>query len=257
MTTLVGASTWRTILWGALLVVVLAAIVGIIAFWVVTQAPRTDPETNCRLDRRDPAHVVVLIDQSDPFRESDLQWVEQVLHNETNAVATYGRVSALALTSTPYEPSLLFSRCSPGSPEGVNEAFRNKAFVELEWRRQLFNPLMGVTREALVNLRQDRSPIAEAIVEIASRSDFTSAVPQRRIVIISDMLQNSPDYSYYDSGLSVSRFESALGSVMPDLTGVEVSVHIVPRRSHNVDVRRLEGFWRQAIERQGGSFSVQ
>lgn len=248
---------WKNIIWLLVLAVVAAGMIGIFATWYGSRAPAITPETGCRRDGSYPAHVVILIDQSDPFRETDIQWVDRIVAEETRGVIDYGKVTLLALTAQSYEPREVFTRCSPGSPIRVNQSIRNRDFIEIEWRRKLYEPLRAAVGEVLTQRVQARSPLAEALVEIAGRADFTPDVPERRIVIISDLVQNSDDFSFYQSGTASSEFErTAVASRLGELSGVSVRVHIVPRRSYDFSQTRIQTFWRRVLERRNAALEV-
>jgi hypothetical protein len=50
----------------------LSGVFGLFALVAFNIPPSRDaPNTSCRMDRKDPAHTVILIDQSDPFNPND------------------------------------------------------------------------------------------------------------------------------------------------------------------------------------------
>ena len=50
--------------WRGAIGVMLFSVIGIFSVAAFHSAPALDPETACRMDRQDPAHTILLIDQS-------------------------------------------------------------------------------------------------------------------------------------------------------------------------------------------------
>lgn len=234
----------RNILWGALIVLVLAAI-GVILAWFFTHRPMPVDQLNCRRDGATPAHSIILIDQSDPFNSDDRLWVDKELDDAARELPRYSRATLLGLTRTPYQLAGSFRRCTPGSPNDVNELTDNRGFIEVEWRERFYEPMRLAAEEIMRDAEEPRSPIIEALETIADRADFTPQQQQRRIVIVSDMVQNSEGFSFLESGISWSAFQrTPLYRALPELRGVEIEVHIVPRRGSSIPPERIRAFWR-------------
>ena len=72
--------------WRGLIALMVTGVFGLFAAAALTAPPATMGDTACRLDRNDPAHTVVLIDQSDPFNENDMDWVATPIDGEARAL---------------------------------------------------------------------------------------------------------------------------------------------------------------------------
>ena len=66
-------------------------------------------------------------------------------------------------------------------------------------------------------LKEVANPILEAMARLGQTENFSPAAPARRIVIVSDMLQNSDLFSAYGGG-------GALPQNMPDARSVAIDV---------------------------------
>lgn len=234
----------QNILWGAVILLVLATI-GVILAWFFTHRPMPVDQLNCQVSGVVPAHSIILIDQSDPFNADDRLWVEKELDDAARELPRYSRATLLGLRRTSYQLTGDFRRCTPGSPNDVDELTGNRGFVEVEWRERFYEPMRAAAEDIMRDAEEPRSPLIEALESIAGRADFTAEQQQRRIVIVSDMVQNSEAFSFLESGISWSAFQhTPLYGSLPDLRGVEIEVHIVPRRGSSIPPERIRAFWR-------------
>ena len=232
--------------WRSAIGVMVANVFGLFAVAAFNRAPPTDPVTACRMDMKDPAHTIVLIDQSDPFNPNDFGWVSQFLDTEARALPKYGRLSVLTPRSAdPYNPNMVFSACTPGSVEDANPIFQNPQMIDDTWRDTFYMPLSETVETALLDTRQPTSPLAETLYAIGDRADFQRDSKGRRIVIVSDLMQHSDAFSFYRQGADFQAFGgSGLGQEVPSLDAVEVVARIMPRQNYDLPITDIRSFWR-------------
>ena len=103
-----------------------------------------------------------------------------------------------------------------------------------------------------------RSPIIEAVDGAVDAPDFGSTVKARRLVIVSDMAQNSPELSEYrgeGSGLEVP--DAVRGELARDLHGVAVRIHYVRRPElASIQTAAQRDFWRDWFTSQGAGVKL-
>lgn len=247
-----GPVFWRYSIGG-----MLAAVFALFAFIAFNVAPATDVETACRIDRMDPAHTVLLIDQSDPFNPNDFGWVSEFVNAEARMLPKYGRLTVLTPNSAaPYSPRTVFVGCSPGSADDANPILQNPQMVEATWRSQFFDPLKESIEETLLETEQASSPLSEAIYAVGDRADFQRTVDNRRFVIVSDLMQHSDSFSFYRAGADVEAYaESSLGTEVPALEGVDVVARIVPRKEYDLPMDSVKTFWAGYFQGAGAQYA--
>lgn len=247
-----GPLFWRTAIGG--MVAAVFALFAVVAFNI---EPATDIETACRVDREDPAHTILLIDQSDPFNANDFDWVNEFINTEARLLPRYGRLTVLTPNSDrPYQPNTIFIGCSPGSSEEANPILQNPQMIEATWRSEFFEPLKAKVEAALTEDEQASSPLSEAIYAVADRADFHPDVENRRFVIVSDLMQHSSGFSFYRTGADVEAFAaSQLGKETPSLKGVEVVARIVPRKEYDLPMDTVKTFWAGYFDGAGAKYS--
>lgn len=237
--------------WRFLMVLAFLILAGVVAVFAVLQ-PKPVNEFGCRRDGVVAQHTVVLIDQSDPFAEQDVRWAQKVISDESRRLGKYGRLTLVGLRSeTPYEPEEVFSRCSPGVRS--NGWTDNPRMIEDTFLEAFSDPLAFETETLLAQIEQPSSPLVEALIGIADRSDFSSSIRDRRVVLVSDLIQNSPELSHLRTGaVDFSSVEdSRFDTEKPKLDGVQVVVRVVPRRTYRFPKEDLVDFWVQMFEASG------
>lgn len=246
-----SATIWR----GAILAMV-SGTIALFATAAFMQPPTLDEATGCRLDRKDPAHTVLLIDQSDPFAENDLGWVTDLLEAEARALPRHGRLTVIVPDAArPHEPDVRFSACTPGSAADANPVFQNPAMIEAAWTNDFHAPLKTEVTAVLRDKSAPESPLMETLYAVADRADFQPARKNRRIVIVSDLMQHSADFSFYRSGADWDAFGTTrLAATLPDMDGVTVAARVVPRQEYDLPLSEVKAFWRDWFGAAGAGF---
>ena len=234
-----------------------AGVFGLFALIAFNMPPETDVQTACRIDGQDAAHTILLIDQSDPFSKNDFGWVEKFVDEEARSLPKYGRLTVVTPSvRDPYAPAQVFSRCSTGSAEAANPILENPRMIEDNWRSAFREPLGHAIKTVLEEDTAPSSPLAEALYAIFDRADFQSGVDHRRVVIVSDLMQNSKSFSMYKAGADFEKFRTTpLGPQIRDVGGVEVVARIVPRTDYPLPLSDLKDFWRIYFTEANARFS--
>ncbi|MEQ8559817.1 MAG: hypothetical protein RIB03_16015 [Henriciella sp.] len=243
--------------WRGMIGAMLASVFGLFALAAFSANPATTAETGCRMDRKDPAHTIVMIDQSDPFNPNDLGWVNEFIDSEARTLPRFGRLTVVTPNSDdPYDAKIVYSHCSPGSAEHANAFLQNPRMIEDTWRETFYKPLSTEIETALTDTRQPSSPLFEAVYSIADRADFQASRGDRRIILISDLMQHSEEFSFYRTGTDEAAFaETRLADQVPEMDGVEIVARVVPRQEYDLPMSEVKGFWRDYFARTGAEFS--
>lgn len=242
--------------WRGAIVTMLASVFGVFAVAAFHTSPALDTETACRMDHKDPAHTVILLDQSDPFNANDLGWVREFVDAEARSLPKHGRLTVMTPNhSDPYNPNEVFVHCSPGAAADANPILQNPRMIENAWQSGFYQPLIADVETALRDDEKPSSPLFEAIYSIADRADFQHARKDRRLVIVSDLMQHSDSFSMYRTGADYSAFgETKLAGQIPDMAGIDVVARIVPRQDYDLPLSDVKSFWRTYFSEAGASY---
>ncbi len=231
----------------ALIGLVMLALGGFGAAAFLLRAPPTDPQTLCRTDAPLAAHTIVLVDATDRLEPRHRRKLRAVLEQERARLAQYDRLTVLRLNPRrPQEPAILFSRCLPRPPEAANPLYENARRVQARWDEDFAGALDRALRNAgAARGAADRSPILAGLSAIAADADFDPAIPRRRLVLVSDLLEHNPQgFTHYAEGADFPRWRSRNAPPLPDFTGVSVRAAPLDRPEHTARQRfALEHFW--------------
>ncbi|MEL7480387.1 MAG: hypothetical protein AAGJ29_02390 [Pseudomonadota bacterium] len=243
--------------WRGMIAAMVLSVFALFAFIAFNAPPAIAEETGCRLDRNDPAHTVLLIDQSDPFNPNDFGWVREFMDVEARRLPKYGRLTVLTPNSaSPYDPVPVYTKCSPGSVDDANPILQNPRMIDDTWREYFYEPLKDSVEATLTDRNQPSSPLSEAIFAVADRADFQSGQKGRRFVIVSDLMQHSDKFSFYRSGADYDGFSGTrLAEEVPALAGVDVVARIVPRQDYDLPMADVKGFWSRYFQKTGARYT--
>ena len=83
---------------------------------------------------------------------------------------------------------------------------------------------------------------------------YTSNRKNRRLVIVSDLMQHSDGFSFYRYGADLAAYsEASVAQQVPKMSGVDVVARIVPRQEYDLPIGELRAFWRAYFDKTGAS----
>ncbi len=129
----------------------------------------------------------------------------------------------------------LVTVCSPGNPDDVDPLYASKEIVRKRWIENFKLPLEQVLRDILSLQEAEFSPIMESIqsITITHFSEIQRKEVPRKIIIVSDLLQNSRTISFYKNKPNFEKFQESLFSkgLNPDLRNVDIEIWLINRNS--------------------------
>lgn len=165
---------------------------------------------------------------------------------ERTRLRQYDRITLMRLNSRrPQEPTILFSKCLPRPPEMANPLFENARIAQEHWDADFESALDRALRSASSGGPNRASPILAGLRAVAADPDFGSEIPQRRLVLVSDLLEHDPEgFSLYVSGADYAAWRGRTASGPPDLLNVELRIVPIDRPDHAArQAAALQAFW--------------
>ena len=226
-----------------ILIAIVVVIMIIFVAYFVLQQPSCDNDNPT-------AHVLIIIDTTDPLTEGQQKRISEFVKDIKKEVETCQKFSIFALEAKLdglSEPR--FSACQPPKGSDANPFYQNRRIFEKKFKQSfedLFNNMLPHITEGGAGAQ---SPIIEALVEVGQRADFSNKVKKRRLVLISDLLQNTGVFSFIK--------QQPAGQIpLANLTEVEVEIHIICRPAY----RQLQGdsltqFWSKYFQDSGAKIS--
>ncbi|MFH1341369.1 MAG: hypothetical protein ABIL01_09175 [Pseudomonadota bacterium] len=169
-------------------VLLLASVTGIAG--MTTQRPSVDAITGCLLEVPPPTTLSILVDASDKIEPNEISRTKVTVGNEMKQLPDYGRVILSEINaSMPNSPKAVLAFCSPGVATGSN-LFTGSIYAARTFSEKRERPVLKAIDDIAAKATPTISPIHESITALTRRPDFDGSVPNRRLVIVTDGLQN-------------------------------------------------------------------
>ena len=239
----------------------LLALLILIALFVRGQrGNRAFDAANCPEDGDYAAQIAILVDPSDTLTTvqegSGAPRVLEAIENGAPATAEI-RIYTVGQAGRG-NTRAVFRVCKPVHPDDVDSFTGNPALAERRYQEEFLAPLEKVLAELLSVEGDSISPIIKGI-QVAAVSAFQprDADIPRQLLIVSDMIQNSRNLSFYREPVEFGPLSRNpdYGTLRVDLSGVEVSVFLLARRggAGRIQGGTLRGFWEDYFLDQGAS----
>ncbi|QNL18463.1 hypothetical protein HXX25_03390 [Hyphobacterium sp. CCMP332] len=245
-----------------------AGVVAAVSYFALTLRPAEyDTDTLC-IAGETPPHRVVIIDKTDLYSTQQAAAIERIILTQRDTLAVGERLSLFELDETGrLDDTNQFSLCNPGSGDQVNPLYRNPDRIQARYEALFDAPLQQALADLVVPKDAPQSPILEALAELAQEPSMAQTVPGRRIVLVSDMLQNSDIVSVYGRarGDVFDRLPPVAETVQSirqeygmALAGITLEIHLIERpgweSEQNGDQR---SYWTQVFSQLGMAVSWQ
>jgi len=212
-----------------------------------------DPETFCRDEVS--AHTIVVLDKTDSLSSSQQKFVRDYINNEKAGLGTFEKFSIFAFTEDTYaNPDPVFSKCNPGTGKDANQLYQNPRKIQMRFDEFFSRPLEENMSSILSDNTGSKSPIFEMIRELSFRNDFGDDVLQRTLIIISDMMHHTSEYSHYKNTIDYKYFSEKpyAYEVSASLNSVNIRiVYLLRDNLGNIQGKRHLSFWEEYFEEMG------
>ena len=235
------------ILGGALITVLVGSLLslGALAHYLKGEVLH-DGETLCPSDRSVP-HTVILVDRTDPFTDLHTMLFESAVERGSAALSAGERLSIFlieARTSTP--PTPILSLCKPDDGSNANWLYQNATLLRSAFEKRFAQPLTALVDGLREPAQAPASPILETIRAVSLLPSFREAPERRKLIVVSDLLENTARYSHYRTRPNFEEFRTSPygASLMPSLKGVSVELVYLPnQRAQRRQGRAHLAFW--------------
>lgn len=238
---------------GVLLALLLAA--GVVVAFAPRHSGEYHPATFCPKDGQY-ARTAILIDATDSLDDAQIKSAtERAADLIGNRLAVHEWTGVFVLDEENLIlPSPRIALCNPGGGDECNPLFANCRDAAREFDEKFAAPVAAEIR-ALAGLPpDDRSPILEMIRAVSLDGGFDST-RKRRLIIVSDMLQNTPAYSHYGGDFNFSEWQKsdyARDFLRLPLAETEVEIWYVKRAGlEHLQTHGHIEFWNQYFAATG------
>ena len=235
----------------AVFAVVALVVVGFVYLRLTTVKPVLDKQTLCPLEGGAQSTTVVLLDTSDQWPEITREEVRKRLEKLAEDVPDYGLLELRLVDPSVQGGRIMFSKCNPGSGVNESEITANPRLMRRKWKEQFLSPLQQALDRTLTQAETASSPILSTAQRIAV--DHFDGKRPGHLILVSDMIENTPDYSQYKGDFSYERYKQspAYKKQHTDLRGADVTILYVQRL--RMDSGKHIKFWTDWIRDNHGS----
>lgn len=230
-----------------------AVLVGVLALSTTVWAMRPaeiESETLCPADRAIAGHTLVIVDRTDHWSPGVGDALKGIVERAQRDTPQHAKFSVVSLDkSQSVQP--VFSVCNPGAPTIVSDLYRGRRFTERDFEERFIGASDAVVERVSAPASASSSPIVEYLYRWLGGDDFNQTVPNRRVILISDMRQNSPLYNIY------KQRGDGLGAILskkfgPTAEGVQFDIYYVDNAGEKlVQEDVVRGAWEQAFNDVG------
>jgi len=225
-----------------------------------TELVRTDPKTLCPTNRPLSEVIVLLLDMSDEFSEPQRLKIENEFDRLKDSMDRFGLIEAYAVDRLQQRvTSPVVQLCKPLTEADIahmNEIYQNPDLARKKWGgfvRQLHEELQRL----MATPQSATSAIFEAVQATALRTfnrPEYDGLP-KRLIIVSDLLQNVPKYSQYNGVQPFKDFKRSpyYSEVHADLKGVSITVLYLVRPHAPQKWPDHYRFWEEYFHDQGAT----
>jgi hypothetical protein len=213
-----------------------------------------DPDTLCPTSRPVAGHTVAIVDRTDRWTPGMSDALRQLIETAQRETPQYQKFSIVSLDAD-QSTHPLFSVCNPGAPTFWSDLYRGRRYTQRDFDQKFVGAADRVVARVSEPAEAPSSPIVEYVHRWLGSDDFNAAMPARRLILISDMRQNSPLYSIYSArpeGLApvvVQQFG-------PAARGVAFVVYFIAHgRDHHVSEADVRGAWDRAFAQIGARYT--
>jgi len=220
-----------------------------------------DPETLCPVEMESPKYVALVFDKSDTYNKIQQRFLQRFFSEFKAGLIPGTQVSIYVIDDLKNkEISPDFVVCAPRTGNDANAFYENPKHIQQRWQRKFEQPLDKAIAGFMQAGQSDSSPIME-IFQHLSLSAFPAgdSTADKQIIIISDMLQHTPEWSHYRGQIDFKALQKTdyYQRINTDLKNAEVTILYVRRDGmEKLQNKRHAFFWADYIKSIGGQVTL-
>jgi len=242
-------------------VVIVFIALGFFRYQLQQKQVLVNPDTLCPVGMPSPKYVAIVFDKSDAYNPIQQHFLKRFFSEFKKNLLAGTQISVYVIDGQLKEQvSADFIVCAPRTGQGANAFYENPKLIRQRWHQQFEQPLDKVINGYMQAGKADSSPIMEAL-QIVSLSAFpvASGSVDKQIILVSDMLQHTPEWSHYRGQMDLSKLQKTTyyQRINTDLQNAEVNILYVRREGmEQLQNKRHAFFWADYIESIGGRVTL-
>lgn len=245
-----------------LIVCVVLVFIGLAIFRYQLQQKQVlvDPETLCPIATPSPKYVALVFDKSDVYNTVQQQFLKRFFTEFKSQLVAGTKISIYVIDENKQDLAPSFVICAPRTGQDANALYENPLHIRQRWQQKFEQPLDKIIDGFMQAGKADYSPIMEALQKVAlSAFPVADTAVEKQIILVSDMLQHTPEWSHYRGQMDFSKLQKTAyyQRVNTDLLNAEVNILYVRREGlEHLQNKRHAFFWADYIASIGGRVTL-
>jgi hypothetical protein len=217
-------------------------------FWRAARGAGLDAASMCPLGGPT-GHTVLLVDKTDPLTFTQNEAFQRLLRELITKRTPQGTLLSVFVLGDDFKAGAkpLIELCNPGDGAQANALTANPKQLRRQYEERFLTPLLQESAALVASTPARSSPILE-MLQLVGINGFQAheAKGPRRLVVMSDMLHNTPQFTMYRGAVAYedfARMDYAKRS-QAELPGVEVELHVLMNTPQLQTQRQLK-FWEE------------
>ena len=243
---------------GIIIFVVIAIVIFFCVFFFYLDSKNVeyDKKTLCPVNGPS-AYTAILLDRTDSISSVQSIFIRKYINKYKENLKIAEKLSIFSINNVDKDIYPLLSICNPDDGSKSNPLYENPKKLKKKWEEKFSDKVDKVLTDAISPGKKEHSPIMEMIQAVlVSAYPLSSEKQPKKLLVISDMLHHTKEYSHYTDSMDYSHFRSSpyYKRVLTNLQDVEITILYVGRSnvSEIQDNRHID-FWIQYITKMGGT----
>lgn len=242
---------WFFLFIGACVLVVL----GYFFYDTQANAIKRDPATACRVDGRVTRETAIVIDATDSFSNDQAMLITKEIAQTLSNSMLDEKFTLYVLNESVGKESTMIMGCNAGDGSDANELTSNKRRLKKQWDENFYNKFVKAVEDLVGEHTAKKSPIFEMIKHVSINTMYDSKADSKRIILVSDMLHHTSQYSQYRNNYNFKNFNKSAYAleVRPHLKNVDVEIlYVVRAKDKKLQNRGHIAFWEAFVSNAAG-----
>ena len=216
---------------------------------------KRDSTSACRLDEVVGRETAIIIDATDSFSNDQAMLITKEIELMLLESMLDERFTLYVLNESIDKKSTVVIGCNAGDGSDANEFTENKRRIKKQWNENFYDKFSKAVKNLVGEHTAKKSPIFEMIKYVSINTMYDSKSDQKRIILVSDMLHHTSQYSQYEKNYSFNKFNKSAYAleVRPYLKGVDVEIlYVVRAKDQKLQNRGHIAFWEAFINNADG-----
>ena len=217
-----------------------------------------DPNTLCQVDQKPTDIIAILIDATEGLPERAARQASIRIKQALSSAPENSLINLYSIKSgneSHIEP--IAHICKPSSGENVSNLTGNKNYSIKQYKERFLKPLKFQIDDLIDAKSSSTSPLIESMQSAIIESFEANAnTGEKRLIIVSDMIQNTNLYSFYREKPSYKNYNdisAQSGKGILRLDGIKVEILVVARSFPKGTRKDVVDFWSHFLTDKGAA----